>query len=74
MRKAVVCFNPAVRAIQAVVVDDVTGALSHKLAFWRSARHQQTCNHDFKQAAYQTSFQKYSRQCILCVQGLRARG
>jgi hypothetical protein len=52
MQKALVCFSPAVRVIQAVVVDHV------KMAFSKSARHQQTfmvevCNHAYKQAAHQ---------------------
>jgi hypothetical protein len=66
MQKAVACFGSAVRAIQAVVVDHVTGQFS------KSARHQQTCNHACKQAARRTDFQKCSEECILCVQGWRA--
>jgi hypothetical protein len=43
MHKVAACFGPAVRVIQAVVVDHVTGPFS------RSAWHQRTCNHASRQ-------------------------
>jgi hypothetical protein len=60
MQKVAACFGPAVRVIQTVAVDFVTGPFS------RSARHQRTCN---QQAAHQTSFQGWSKECISCMQG-----
>jgi hypothetical protein len=60
MQKMAACFGPAVM-VQAVVADHVKGAPSI------SARHQQTCNHASKQAAYQTRFRKYSKQIIYCM-------
>jgi hypothetical protein len=63
MQKVAACFGSAVRVIQAVVVDHVTGP------FLTSARHQRTCNHASKQAARQISFQRRSKECILCVKG-----
>jgi hypothetical protein len=55
-------FQSGCQGIQGVVVAHVTGA------FWRSARHQQTCNHACKQSAHENNFHKASKQCILCVQ------
>jgi hypothetical protein len=49
-------FQSGCQGIQAVVVDHVTGAFS------RSVRHQQTCNHASKQAAYKKNFRKHFKQ------------
>jgi hypothetical protein len=68
MKKVAACFGPAVRVIQAVVLDHVTGR-----PFSSSARHQRTCNHACKQAAHQTSLQRRSKECTFCVQGWRYR-
>jgi hypothetical protein len=64
-------FQSVCQGIQAVVVDHVTGAFS------RSARNQQTCNHDFKQAAHQKiskSFKTvYAVRALAACWGLEVR-
>jgi hypothetical protein len=50
MQKVAACLGLAVRVIQAVVVNHVTGPFSG------SARHQRTCNHACKQAAHLNFF------------------
>jgi hypothetical protein len=61
------CFGPAIRVIQAVVVDYVTGP------FAGSAGHRRTCSHACKQEAQQISFHRQSREYTWCVQGWRCR-